>query len=294
MIDPTKATITSMYTGDASIRVSRVSSGVGQSLGGTWYLTLDGEASKRIPANASADEVTAAIANLTGAGNISVAVDHEGPNGGRSWVITFLDWNDPSRRDGAPILTLSTDGLVGIEPSGLLMANKRTTGSGNEFGTPEFCAKAVLHLSSMLSSGNIDDCSFVATWLEDANYALPAFSSNANSSALESALAKVDRNILGQVWVSREEDDDPAAAAWNITFIENVKGRVPSLTCGSDATVSWVEHASCEAIGGEFSLTFAGNATEKLPFNASEFEVSFLGICIRDTIVPPHVFPSLF
>ncbi|CAM9632862.1 unnamed protein product, partial [Hapterophycus canaliculatus] len=80
-----------MFTGDASIGVSRLSPGTGERLSGTWYLSFDGEASARIDAGASAEEVTILIQNLTAAGNVSVteSVTERGYNGERSWVLTF-------------------------------------------------------------------------------------------------------------------------------------------------------------------------------------------------------------
>lgn len=253
-----------------------MSLGTGERLGGTWYLSLDGEASTRIDAGALAEEVTSAIANLTAAGNISVTdgVEGEEYNGERSWVITFHDWNDPNRTATPPVLAVGDESLAGTRAA----AHLENTGvsavtSEGELDVSGVCVKAVVHLSSLISSGFIDECSVVASWDSGATYAVPAFSFDANASTVKDAFADVDPSALGQVWVSHEGVSSSGGGVWNVTFVENVAERLPEVECVSDAAVSWVANASCDAIGGAFVLSFEGNFTEEIAYNASSLEV---------------------
>lgn len=281
-VDRTSATIKSLHTGDASVEVTRVSMGTGERLGGTWYLTLDGEVTERITADASAEHVSAAIVNLTTAGNVSVTEgpEGEGPNGERSWVISFHDWNNPNRTFNNPILTLGAEDLIGTGPSGSLEYDGRTARTAdNTQCIPGLCSKAVARVSSLLSVDDIDDCNVIATWQGSAGYSVPAFPANANASTVEKSLSTINETVLGQVWVTHEDTVDASPGAWNITFIGNTEGRIPELTCGSDAVVSWIVNASCPAIGGSFVLEFGDNTTEKIVYNASAFEVSTSMAC---------------
>lgn len=267
-IDRAVATFKSMHTGDASVRVIRLSSGTGERLGGTWYLSLDGEASERIAANALTEEVLIAVSNLTSSGNVTVAegVNGEGPNGERTWAILFHDWNDPNRTLTTPIVTLGSESLTGT--------NAMATVGGGNSQISEFCDKAVVQVTSELSAGEINDCVLTADWQGGTSYAVPAFEFDANSSVIERALATVDRKILGEAWVSRAGTTGTAGGIWNITFVENAEGRTPELDCGSDAEALQLVNATCEAIGGFFAFDFDGNVTQYIPYNATKSEVS--------------------
>ncbi|CAM9426180.1 unnamed protein product, partial [Ectocarpus fasciculatus] len=281
IIDAPAATMKSKYTGDASVGVFRLSPGTGERLGGTWYLSLDGEASTRIDAGASAEEVSAAVTNLTSAGNVTVTEITEiaGYNGERSWVVTFLDWNDPNHTATPPIVTVGDEGLTGTGAAATLEAaaaggSYTTAGSDGELEMPHLCAKAVVQLSSLLSSGYIDECVVVAAWQGSTSYAVPPFSFDANATSVETALEGVDPTALGPVWVSSEGGASASGGGvWNVTFVGNSEGRTPELQCASDADVQQVSESSCEAIGGSFSLGFGGNTTQEIAFNASALEV---------------------
>lgn len=282
--DPSIATLKSSYTGDASIGVSRVSRGTGERLGGTWYLSLDGEASTLIDVGANSEEVWQAISNISGIGNVSVvdSVMGEAYNGERSWIITFHDWNDPNRIATPPVLAVGEEGLMGTRVRTHL--DTTVAGNGEIHAASNWCVKAVMQVSSLLSSGNIDECSFVADWRGGATYAVPTFPFNSNSSTLETALASVDRDVVGRVWVSREGTSGNGGGVWNLTLAENVEGRTPELLCGTDADVSVLASASCPAIGGFFALEFEGNRTQDIPYDASATKVkmvvsSFLYLC---------------
>lgn len=275
-VDETASTLRSMYTGDASIGVSRMYRSTGKRLGGTWYLSLDGNASMRIDAGASAEEVREAIANLTTAGNISVADGEgkEGYNGERSWVVTFRDWNDPNRTAKPPVLKIGDEDLTGIGASAYLeAAGTSAVRSNGELPMSGLCVKAVVEISSLLSSGFVDDCFVTADWQGSTTYAIPPFAFDANSSSVEIALATVDQTALGRVWVSQAGTLGSGSGVWNITFVENVEGRIPGIQCGSDADVSKIVNASCEAIGGSFALVFGGNSTQEIAYDASAAEV---------------------
>lgn len=284
IIDAPAATMKSKYTGDASVGVFRLSPGTGERLGGTWYLSLDGEASTRIDAGASAEEVSAAVTNLTSAGNVTVTeiTETAGYNGERSWVVTFLDWNDPNRTATPPIVTVGDEGLAGTGAAATLEAaaaggSYTTTGSDRELEMPHLCAKAVVQLSSLLSSGYIDECVVVAAWQGSTSYAVPPFSFDANATSVETALEGVDPTALGPVLVSSEGGASASGGGvWNVTFVGNSEGRTPELQCASDADVQQVSESSCEAIGGSFSLGFGGNTTQEIAFNASALEVCVL------------------
>lgn len=280
IVDESAATLRSMYTGDASIGVTRLSPGTGERLGGTWYLSLDGEASDRIDAEATAEEVTIAIQNLTTAGNVSVteSLTERGYNGERTWVVTFFDWNDPNRTAIPAIITVGDEGLVGTGAAAYLEVSdgrsSATVGSDGELGLSQLCSKAVVQISALLSSGEIDECVVVADWQGGTAHAVPAFSYDANATSLETALESVDESVLADVWVSREEDlSASGGGVWNVTFVGNAEARMPDLQCGSDADVLQVKNASCAAIGGSFALAFGGNVSEAISFNASAFEV---------------------
>lgn len=268
-VDSAFTTFTSTHTGDALIEVTRLSSGTGERLGGTWYLSLDGEASERIAADARAEEVMVAVSNLPSAGNVTVAdgADGEGPNGERSWVILFHDWNDPNRTATNQILTVGDEGLTGT-------AATATIGGGGVSQVSEFCDKAAVKVTSALSAGEIDDCAFIAHWQGGTSYVVPAFAFDANSSIVKEALASVDKGILGEVWVSRDDATGGARGIWNITFVENAEGRTPELDCGSDAAVLQLMNATCEPIGGAFTVGLNGNATRDISYNATDAEVS--------------------
>lgn len=275
-VDTPAATLRSRHTGDASIGASRSSPGTGERLGGTWYISLDGVASTRIAASASAEEVSRAIANLTGAGNISVAdsVGGEGYNGERSWIITFHDWNDPNRTVTPPVITIGDESLTGTRAAAHLdAAGVSAVTSDGELDLSRVCVKAVVQLSSLISSGFIDDCVVVASWDSGATHAVPAFSVHANASSVQDMFSAVDSSTLGEVWVSRDGASSNGGGVWNITFVENVAERLPELDCGSDAAVSSIANASCDAIGGTFVLKFEGNSTEEIAYNASALEV---------------------
>lgn len=267
-IDSAVTTFKSTHTGDASVSVTRLSSGTGERLGGTWYISLDGEASERIAANALAEEVLIAVSNLTSAGNVTVTdgENGEGFNGERSWVIQFHDWNDPNHTLTTPVFTVGSESLTGI--------NAMATVSGGKSQVSEFCEKAVVEVTSSLSAGEINDCVFTADWRGGTSYAVPAFNFNANSSVVEEALATVDREILGKVWVSRAGTTASGGGIWNITFVENTEGRVPELDCASDAEALQMVNATCEAIAGFFAFDFDGNVTQYILHNSTELEVS--------------------
>lgn len=277
IVDETTATLKSMYSGDASIGVSLLSPGSGERLGGTWYLSLDGEASERIDAGANAEDVLVAIQNLTAAGNVSVtdSVEGDGYNGERSWVVTFFDWNDPNRTASPPVVTVGDEDLAGTGASAHLESASVTVDSDGELEVSQLCAKAVVQVSSLLPSGEIDECVVVAAWQGGGTtYAVSSFSFDANASSVETALASVDKTALGQVWVSREEENSASGGGvWNVTFVGNSEGRTPELQCASDADVLQITNSSCEAIGGSFVLAFAGNTTQEIAFNASALEV---------------------
>ena len=275
-VDTLAATLRSRHTGDASIATSRLSHGTGERLAGTWYLSLDGEISTRIDAGALAEEVTRAIANLTAAGNFSVTdgAGGEGYNGERSWVITFYEWNDPNRTATPPVPVIGDESLTGTRAA----AHLETTGvsavtSEGELDVSDVCVKAVVQISSLVSSGFIDECSVVASWDSGATYAVPAFSFDANASSVKDAFAAVDSSALGEIWVSSEGISSSGGGSWNVTFVGNAAKRVPGLECGSDAAVSRVANASCDAIGGAFVLNLDGNSTEEIAYNASALEV---------------------
>lgn len=266
----------SLYTGDASVGVSRLYEGTGERLSGTWYLSLDGEASARIDAGALDEDVLSAIADLTAAGNVSVTagMEGEGYNGERSWVVTFHDWNNPNRTTKTPVLRVGDEGLVGIGAAAHLeTAGAAAVASDGELDLSDLCTKAVVQISSLVSSGVIEDCVAVAAWQGGTSYAVPAFSFDANASSVETALASVDRAVLGEVWVSRQGTSGSGGGLWNVTFVGNAEGRTPALQCGSDATLETAVNASCDAIGGVFVLAFEGNATSEIPYNASALEV---------------------
>lgn len=257
-----------MHTGDALVDVTRLASGTGTGVGGTWYLSLDGEASERIAADARAEDVLIAVNNLTSAGNVTVTdgVGGDGPNGERSWVIHFHDWNNPNRTATNPIVAVGDEGLTGTAAL--------ATVDGGAFEVSEFCHKAVVQVSSSLTAGEIDDCVFTADWQGGASYTVPLFAFDANSSMVEEALASIDSEVLGVVWVSRDDDSTGAAeGVWNITFVENAEGRTPDLGCGSDAAVLQLVNATCEAIGGNFSVGFGGNLTRDISYSATDSEV---------------------
>lgn len=284
LIDHTLATVRALQTGDASVEVTRVSVGTGEPLGGTWYLVLDGEASNHIAADASAEDIAAVVANLSRAGNVSVSDVQEGPrpNGARSWVITFHDWNDPRHASVAPNLQVGTESLTGIAPSARLDTSGNLAGVGStsqdESVASTFCSKSVAHVSSLLSTGHLENCYLDSAGWGGTSYAIPSFPFNANSSVLESALAAVGENVLGPVWVSHEElTATDSGGVWNITFVGNAEGRVPDLTCGPDATVFWLVNSSCPAIGGVFTLEWDGNVTQEISYNASAPEVGRFG-----------------
>lgn len=276
VFDDTAATLKSMYTGDASIEVTRLSSGTGERLGGTWYLSLDGEASVRIDAGALAEEVSNAIANLTAAGNVSVTdgVEGEGYNGERSWVVTFDDWNDPNRTAMPPTIAVGYEDLVGTGAAvHLKTADAFAIGGDEELQVAGLCDKGVVQLSSLLFSGVIDDCVVVPPWNGGTTYTVPSFPFDANSSTVKTAFEKVNQTVLGEVWVSRDSTSGSGGGVWNVTFVDNAEGRTPGLQCGLDADVSHLVNASCDPIGGFFVLTFDGNATEEIAYNASALEV---------------------
>ena len=253
-----------------------MSHGTGERLDGTWYLSLDGEFSTRIDAGALAEEVTGAIVNLTAAGNVSVTdgTEGEGYNGERSWVITFHDWNDPNLTTTPPALTIGDEGLTGTRAAAHLeAAGVSAVTSEGELDVSDVCVKAVIQLTSLLSSGFIDECSVVASWDSVATYSIPAFAFDANASFVKDSFAAVDSSALGEVWVSNEGIASSGGGVWSVTFVGNAAERLPELDCGSDAVVSRVANASCDAIGGAFVLSFEGNYTEQIPYNASALEV---------------------
>lgn len=282
VVDETAATLKSMYTGDASIGVSLLSSGTGERLGGTWYLSLDGEASEPINAGANAEEVLAAIQNLTAAGNVSVSgnAEGEGYNGERSWVMKFFDWNDPNRTAVPPVVFIGSEDLVGIGAAAHLEAAAGasiTTDVDGELQISQLCAKEVLNIASLISSGEIE-CVVVAAWQGGTSYAVPAFSFDADAASVEAALAGVNGTALGEVWVSRQEGPSTSGGGvWDLTFVGNSEGRMPGLQCASDADVSQVTSSTCEPIGGSFGLAFEGSVAQDIAFDASEQQVRACG-----------------
>lgn len=268
-----------MYTGDASIGVTVLSPSSGERLGGTWYLSLDGEATGPIDAGANAEDVLSAVQNLTVAGNISVTenVEGEGNNGEHFWVITFLDWNDPNRTAVPPVVAVGDEDLVGIGTAAHLETAAGASVTSDVDGvleTAQLCAKAVVKVTSLISSGDIDECVVTASWQGNTNYAVPAFSFDANAASVETALASVDQTALGEVWVSREEDPSASGGSvWDLTFVGNSEGRMPELQCGSDADVLLVTAASCEAVGGSFVVAFKDDISQEISFDASALEV---------------------
>lgn len=279
VIDETSATLKSVYTGDASVGVSLLSPGTGERLSGTWSLSLDGEASEPINAGANAEEVLAAIQNLTAAGNISVSdsLEGEGQNGERSWTMTFFDWNDPNRTAVPPVVTITGEDLVGTGAAAHLetaAGASVTTDVDGELEVSQLCAKEMVSITSRISSGQIDECVVVAAWQGGTTYVVPAFSFDANATSVEAALAGVDGTALGEMWVSRQEDlSASGGGVWDLTFVGNSGGRTPELQCASDADVSQVASSTCEPIGGSFAVAFGGNLTQDLAFNASALEV---------------------
>lgn len=290
VVNETAATLKSMYTGDASIGVSLLSPSSGERLGGTWYLSLDGEASEPIDAGANTEEVLAAIQNLTAAGNVSVSdsAEGEGYNGERSWVVTFFDWNDPNRTAVPPVVAIGGEDLVGIGAAAHLetaAGASVTTDVDGELQTSQLCAKEMVSVASLISSGEIDECVLVAAWRGGTTYAVPAFSFDANATSVETALAGVDGIALGAVWVTRQEDPSASGGGvWDLTFVGNSQGRTPELQCASDADVSQVTSSTCESIGGSFGLAFEGSVTQDIAFDASEQEV-----CAKLSPHPGHV-----
>lgn len=275
-VDTSATTLWSRHTGDASVGVSHLSHGTGERLGGTWYLSLDGEFSTRIDAGALAEEVTSAIVNLTAAGNVSVTdvAEDESYNGERSWILTFHDWNDPNLTTTRPTLAIGDEGLTGTRAAAHLeAAGVFGVSSEGELDVSDVCVKAVIQLTSLLSSGFIDECSVVASWDSGATYAVPAFAFDANASSVEDAFAAVDSSALGEVWVSNEGIASSGGGVWNVTFVGNAVERLPELECGSEAAVSRVVNATCDAIRGSFVLHFDGNSTEDISYNASALEV---------------------
>lgn len=278
-IDETAATLKSMYTGDASVGVSLLTPGSAERLGGTWYLSLDGEASEPIDASADAEEVLAAVQNLTAAGNVSVndSVEGEGYNGERSWVMTFFDWNDPNRTAVPPVVFIGGEALIGTGAAAHLETSAGasiTTDVDGELGISQLCSKEVLRVTSLISSGEIDDCVVIAAWLGGTTYAVPAFDFNANATTVESALEDVDGVALGEVWVTRQEDPSASGGGvWDLTLVGNSQGRTPELQCASDAGVSRVSSSTCEPIGGSFALAFEGSVTPGIAFDAPAQEV---------------------
>ncbi len=279
VVDETAATLKSMYTGDASIEVSLLSPSSGERLGGTWYLSLDGEATEHIDAGADAQEVLSAIQNVTAAGNVSVTenVGGEGYNGEHSWIVTFLDWNDPNRTAVPSVVAVGAEGLTGIGAAAHLETAAGASVTADVDGAlalADLCVKAVVKVTSLISSGDIDECVFVAAWQGNTNYAVPAFSFDANAASVETALAGVDQIVLGKVWVSREEGSSASGGGvWDLTFVGNSGGRTPELQCASDADVSQVETPSCEAIGGSFVLAFKDGISEEIAFDATAAQV---------------------
>lgn len=280
VVDETAATLKSMYTGDASIGVSLLSPSSGERLAGTWYLSLDGEATERIDAGADAEDVLSAIQNLTAAGNVSVTENAEGQghNGEHSWIVTFFDWNDPNRTAVPPVVAVEDEDLTGIGAAAHLetaAGASVTADVDGELALADLCVKAVVKVTSLISSGDIDECVFVAAWQGNTTYAVPAFSFDANATSVETALAGVDQNVLGDVWVSREEDPSAngGGGVWDLTFVGNSGGRTPELQCASDADVSQVTTPSCEAIGGSFIVAFKDGISEEIAFDATAAEV---------------------
>lgn len=278
-VDESAATIKSMYTGDASIGVSLLTPGSAERLGGTWYLSLDGEASEPIDAGATVGEVLAAVQNLTDAGNVSVSnsTEGEGFNGERSWVITFFDWNDPNRTAVPPVVFIDDQDLVGTGAAAHLetaAGASITTDVDGELQLSQLCAKEVTTVTSLVASGEIDECIVVAAWQGGTTYAVPAFSFDANATSVETALAGVDGVALGEVWVTRQADPSASGGGvWDLTFIANSAGRTPELQCAADADVSQVSSSTCEPIGGSFALAFEGSVTQDIAFDAPALEV---------------------
>ena len=273
-LDASIATLRSAFSGDASVEVTHVFRGTGEPLGGAWYLSLDGNESSYIDAGANVEDVWSAISNLTVAGNVSVTGGVVGYNGEKSWTITFDGWNDPSRTPTPPVLALGGERLEGTRAEAHLEAFGTSPGANNrDINVSGWCVKAVMQVSSLLSSGDIDDCGFVASWREGATYTIPAFYFDSNAYSLEAALATVDRDVVGEIWVSREGTSASGGGIWNLTFVANARGRTPELLCGTDAEVFRLSDSSCLAIGGVFALEFEGNLTQDIPYNASAIEV---------------------
>lgn len=281
-----------MHTGDASIEVSLLTPGSAERLGGTWYLSLDSEVSEPIDAGADAEEVLAAIQNLTAAGNVSVSdrVEGEGYSGERSWVVTFFDWNDPNRTAVPPVVFIGGEDLVGTGAAAHLetaAGASITTDVDGQLQISQLCAKEVLVVTSAISSGVIDECVVVAGWQGGTTYAVPSFSFDADAITVETALAGVDGMVLGEVWVTRQGDPSASGGSvWELTFVGNSAGRTPELQCASDAAVSQVTSSSCEPIGGSFALSFEGSVTQDIAFDAPELEVCVeLGTRSRRSLV---------
>ena len=272
-----------MYTGDASVGVSLLTPGTAERLGGTWYLSLDGDASEPIDAGAEAQEVLAAVQKLTAAGNVSVSDSEEGEgySGERSWVVTFFDWNDPNLTVTVPsVVFIGGEDLVGTRAAAHLETSAGasiTTDANGELEISQLCAKEVLSVTSLISSGEIDECALVATWLGGTAYAVPAFGVDANATSVEAAFADVDEVVLGEVWVTRQADPSASGGGvWDVTFVGNSEGRTPELQCALDADVSQVTSSTCAAIGGSFALAFEGNVTQDIAFDAPALEVRSL------------------
>ncbi|CAM9707700.1 unnamed protein product, partial [Discosporangium mesarthrocarpum] len=248
----TTATLESFYTGDAEVTVKRITPGLGAPLGGTWYLSVDGESTPNIAHNATDEDVARAIANLSTSGQFSVETKTPVQSGITSWILTFDDWNHPNNTIEKNV-TVGYEGLTGTRSA----ANVDVAGG--------FCIKEVQRLTSIISSGTIDSCTIGSA-------AIPSFDFDANASTVTSVLGSVEVTILGDVWVERVNTTVSGGGVWDVTFLENAQD-VPMLSCGSDATVTLVTGSTCEGIGGEFVLGFHGNLTAPIPFNASADQV---------------------
>lgn len=229
-------------------------------VGGTFRLTFNGQQTATIPYNATVAQVRTALEALSsvGANNVAVTGDSGGP-----WYVEF---RGALAANNVSVMTINTSGLTAAPPQVLVSTMANGAPSVNE----------VQRIQLVNTTGG----SFPLIYAGRVTQLLPFNSSAAAVQAALRALPPVGDNNISVAGGN--------GGPWTVEFIgvlggksiNSLKGGNAQLTgVGADVTVTTltegvspvneVQKVFVAAVGGTFTLTYSGQTTAPIPYNAN-------------------------
>lgn len=231
--------------------------------GGSFTLTYDGQTTIPIAYNATAAQVESALEALPSIGNGNVSVDGQA---GGPYTITFT-------------------GQLGAQDVGAVTANGSALSNPSPtilVATPTAGVAAVNAVQTVTISGGPTGGTFTLTLNGQTTAALPY---NATAAALQTALQSLPSIGAGNATVTGDD-----GGPYTVTFVGGMGGQVVAQMTADDsgltggtapavavatttAGVSGVNEKQTLTLkgagGGTFTITYAGQTTDPIPYNAS-------------------------